>query len=58
MNFVLTTLTIVALSICGPGKDTVQENQKIQKPTNTETPQMINFKKVPTKWVKISKNSN
>ena len=58
MNFVLTTLTIVALSVCGPGKDTVQENQKIEKPTNTENSQILIFKKVPTKWVKISKKSN
>ena len=58
MNLVLTGLTIAALAICGPGKNTIIENQKIEKPTNSKKIETIIFKKVPTKWVKITKKSN
>ena len=58
MNIILTSLTIATLSICGPETSTVQENYKIEKPTNTKKSEIIIFKKVPTKWVKITKKSN
>ena len=58
MNFILTGLTILTLSICGPEKHIVQENLEIVKPTNLQKTESIKFKKVPTKWVKITKKSN
>ena len=58
MNLILTGLTIVTFAICGPGKNTVRENQEIKRPTNGQASQTIIFKKVPTKWVKITKKSN
>ena len=58
MNIILASLTITVLSICGPDTATVQENHKIEKPTNTKNSELIIFKKVPTKWVKITKKSN
>ena len=58
MNLILAGLTITALAICGPGKNTIVEHQEIQKPTNSEKTEIIIFKKVPTKWVKITKKSN
>ncbi len=58
MNLVLTGLTIAAIAICGPEKNTIIENQEVQKPTSSKKVETIIFKKVPTKWVKITKNSN
>lgn len=58
MNVILASLTIAVLSICGPEASKVEENHKVVKPTNTENSQVIIFKKVPTKWVKITKKSN
>ena len=58
MNTILASLTIVALAICGPNKHILEENLKIEKPTNIENSQPIIYKKVPTKWVKITKKSN
>ena len=58
MNFVTVALTILTLSICGPGKNIIQENQEVQIPSKVKENTPIKFKKVPTKWVKISKKSN
>ena len=58
MNLILTGLTITAFTICAPGKNTVKENHEVNKPTNGQASQTIIFKKVPTKWVKITKKSN
>ena len=58
MNFILAGLTITTLAICGPGKNTIIENHEIQKPANSHKTEAIIFKKVPTKWVKITKKSN
>ena len=58
MNLILTGITIVTLSVCGPGKNTLIENQEVKKPTNTKKVETIIFKKVPTKWVKITEKSN
>lgn len=58
MNFILTGLTIAVFAVCGPGKNRITENQAIEKPTNSQKTETIIFKKVPTKWVKITKKSN
>tara|TARA_A100001015_G_scaffold321685_1_gene454096 strand:- start:10096 stop:10272 length:177 start_codon:yes stop_codon:yes gene_type:complete len=58
MNLALAGLTIATLALCGPGKNTIIENQNIEKPTNSKKIETIIFKKVPTKWVKITKKSN
>ena len=58
MNFILSSITILTLSICGPGRHTIEETMEVVKPTSPEKSQLIKFKKVPTKWVKITKKSN
>ena len=58
MNFILTALTITALAICGPEKNTIKEELIIKKNTNPEEEKTISYKKVPTKWVKMPKKSN
>ena len=58
MNFIVATLTILTLSICGPGQNTLGENKEVSKPTTSDSTETIKFKKVPTKWVKITKKSN
>lgn len=58
MNFILTGLTIAVFAVCGPGKNSIIENQVIEKPTNSQKTETIIFKKVPTRWVKITKKSN
>ena len=56
MNTLLATLTIVALSICSTDKYSIKEDRTIKKSTNTQKEKVIIYKKVPTKWVKITKN--
>ena len=58
MNFILATLTVVSLSICGPEKNIISENHEVERPPPGSASETIKFKKVPTKWVKITKNSN
>ena len=58
MNFIMATLTILTLSICGPNQNTLGENIEVIKPTTSDKTETIKFKKVPTKWVKITKKSN
>ena len=58
MNTIITALTIVALSICGAAKTTITENQIVIKPTKVGKQKVVIYKKVPTKWVKITKKSN
>tara|TARA_B100000902_G_C26962523_1_gene741244 strand:+ start:461 stop:637 length:177 start_codon:yes stop_codon:yes gene_type:complete len=58
MQAFLSIITIVSLAICGPGKNIVIESQEIKKPINSDKTETIIFKKVPTKWVKITKKSN
>ena len=58
MNSTLVGLIILTLHICGPDKHTLSENLDITKPTSSEKTELIKFKKVPTKWVKITKKSN
>lgn len=57
MNTLLATLTIVALSICSTDKYSIKEDRTIEKSTNTQKEKVIIYKKVPTKWVKITKKS-
>ena len=58
MQAFLSIITIVSLAVCSHGKNIVIENQEIKKPINSEKTEAIIFKKVPTKWVKITKKSN
>ena len=58
MNFILSAVTILSLSICGPEKYTIIENQEVIKTTPAVKKETFKFKKVPTKWVKIAKKSN
>jgi len=58
MNIILTALTITSLAICGPEKNTIKEDLIIKKNTNSAVEKTIQYKKVPTKWVKMPKKSN
>ena len=58
MNFILTALTISALALCGPGRNTIKEDLIVKKNTNSTSEKTISYKKVPTKWVKMPKKSN
>ena len=58
MNIILTALTITTIAICGPGKNTIKEDLIIKKNTNSAVEKTIQYKKVPTKWVKMPKKSN
>ena len=53
----LTTITILSMSICGPNETVIVENLEIEKVSNTKTNKKIIFKKIPTKWTKITKKS-
>ena len=54
----LATITILSMAICGPSQNVIIENLEIEKVSNSKTNQKIIFKKIPTKWVKITKKSN
>ncbi len=58
MNFILTVFTILSMPICTIDQQVVFENQEVVKPTTPKKTGKIKFKKVPTKWVKITKKSN
>jgi hypothetical protein len=58
MNIILMALTITTLGICAPSTNTVKENLEVKKETNCEIKKTIQYKKVPTKWVKMPKKSN
>ena len=58
MDFILTTITVVSLAICGGNKDTIQENLSVTKKQGPTSEKTVSYKKVPTKWIKINKNSN
>lgn len=58
MNALLTALTVISIAICGPTKTTLNEELSIKKSTNTIKEPEVTYKKVPTKWVKITKKSN
>lgn len=58
MNTLLAAVTIVTFGLCGPGNSTISEKLTIEKNTNISKEKTITYKKVPTKWVKITKKSN
>jgi hypothetical protein len=58
MNILLTAITIATLSVCGPQTATIKEDLSVKKNENSFTKNKIVYKKVPTKWVKITKKSN
>jgi len=58
MSTILAAITISSLLICGPQANIIKEDLTVKKPTNSSRQQKIQYKKVPTKWVKITKKSN
>ena len=58
MNILVAALTIITFSVCGPESVTIKEDLEVQKNINTKKEKVIIYKKVPTKWVKITKKSN
>ena len=58
MNFIFASVTILSLLVCGPERHTITEDLNITKNTQTVKKETIKFKKVPTKWIKITKKSN
>jgi hypothetical protein len=47
------------LAICATNnKDFIKEDLTVKKPTDSKVQPKVIYKKVPTKWVKITKNSN
>jgi hypothetical protein len=58
MNIILTALTITSLALCASGKNTIKEDLIVKKNTNIKVEKTIQYKKVPTKWVKMPKKSN
>ena len=58
MNFLLTVITIATLSVCAPQTAIIKEDLSVKKNENSFTKNKIIYKKVPTKWVKITKKSN
>ena len=58
MNTLLAVLTVITFSVCGPGKYAIQENLSVEKPSSSDKQKVNIYKKVPTKWVKITKKSN
>lgn len=57
MNILFTTITIAALTVCGPQTATIKEDLTVKKEVKYSTKHTIIYKKVPTKWVKKPKNS-
>ena len=51
-------VSIFSLSICGPNPNIIKEKLEIQKPATPKSKDTVIYKKVPTKWVKITKKSN
>ena len=58
MNTFLAALTIVTIAICGPKNITLNEDLSVVKFAYSTATSEIAYKKVPTKWVKITKKSN
>ena len=58
MSPLMTALTILTLSICAEQKNIIKEDLTVEKPTSPTTQQKVIYKKVPTRWVKITKKSN
>ncbi len=58
MTFVMAMISIFSFTVCSPNMNIIKEKLEIQKPTNENSSDKITYKKVPTKWVKITKKSN
>ncbi len=58
MSFLLAAITIIMLPVCGAENSTIKENLSFEKPQAQSSKEVVIYKKVPTKWVKITKKSN
>ena len=58
MNFILVMVTILSSQVCEPEKNTLSENFKFEKPSIEQTKEKVTYKKIPTKWIKITKKPN
>tara|TARA_B100001057_G_C22506907_1_gene816270 strand:+ start:438 stop:614 length:177 start_codon:yes stop_codon:yes gene_type:complete len=58
MYTILSLITVATLAICGPEKNIITEELEIKKQTISKKEKNVIYKKVPTKWVKITKKSN
>jgi hypothetical protein len=58
MTAFLASITILSLALCGVDKNVIMENLEIEKTANKITNEKTIYKKIPTKWVKITKKSN
>lgn len=57
MNFILNMITIFTLSICSVDSNIIIEKQSVKKYSTNKKSETVIYKKVPTKWVKITKKS-
>jgi len=51
-------VTILASPVCGSENNTISENFKFEKPSIEQTKEKVTYKKIPTKWIKITKKPN
>ncbi len=58
MSFLLAAITVILLPICGAENTTIKEELTFDKPQIEKSKEVHTFRKVPTKWVKITKKSN
>ena len=58
MSTLVAVITVATMHICSGSSVTISENTEIKKPQNHFSKEMVIYKKVPTKWVKITKKSN
>jgi len=58
MSFIVATFSIILLSCPAEKEMEFTKNNNVIKPTASKSQNSIVYKKVPTKWVKITKKSN
>ena len=58
MNIILVMVTILTSPVCGSEENTISENFKFEKPSIEQTKEKVTYKKIPTKWIKITKKPN
>ena len=58
MSFFLAAITVAMLPVCGIENTTIIEELTVERPQIKTSKEVHTFKKVPTKWVKITKKSN
>ena len=58
MTFIFAALTFLSSPVCTIHQEDVVEKLTIEKPTTSKKTETAKYKKVPTKWVKITKKSN